>query len=173
MYYLRICLYLFAGNNFMMILPSACHLWILQVSMLHPAMGARSYETRRMFHRGKCEGLVLGIPRSSKELLIILVVTGILGGVESRSNKHKIMKFTGCFVQHLQVVQDVSSTESNLNNNVFFPEKAGVSRWLPGDISHFTQKYPLCHGSTRPQKFQILPTSYLYIFANGAKITYL
>lgn len=86
----------------------------------------------------------------------------------------KIMKFTGCFVtfvQHLQVVQDVSSTESSLSNDVFFPEKAGVSRWLPGDISHFTQKYPLCHGSTRPQKFQIPPTS--YIFANLAKITYL
>lgn len=50
---------------------------------------------------------------------------------------------------------------------MFFPEKAGVSRWLPGDISHFTQKYPLCHRSTRPQKFQIPPTS--YIFANLAK----
>lgn len=84
-------------------------------------MGARCCVSRRMFHRGKGQGLVLGIPRSSKNFIVIVV--WILGGVENWSNKHKIMKFTECFVQHLQVVQDVSSTESSLNNDVF-PRKS-------------------------------------------------
>ena len=56
--------------------------------------------------------------RSSNNLLIILVVTGVLWC--------KIMKFAGCFVtfvQHLQVVQDVSSTESSRNNDIFSQKK--------------------------------------------------
>ena len=56
------CIYIYLLETTSWEMPSACHLWTLQVSMLHPAMGARCYESRRMFHRGKGQGLVLGIP---------------------------------------------------------------------------------------------------------------
>lgn len=118
MYYLRIFLYIFAGNNFMMILPSACHLWTFQVSTLHPAMGARSYESRRMFHRGQMSRFSAWDSPIFKK--------NINHPGDWNPGWCKIMKFTGCFVtfvQHLQVVQDVSSTESSLSNDVFFPEK--------------------------------------------------